>query len=209
MFSKQLVLAGLSVLTVTLVGVWGWSVAPERSAHWAFLVLFLPAFWGLVEFLQGGQRKERIMNFHRSVVAGLGLMMALKAGLQLAIATDLLDASWGPIARRITGVVFGCFLAIWGNYLPKLLSPWSTQEEWFDWQRVHRFAGWTAALSGIALVLVWLAMPLQVARIATVGTTLAFVGLSVGRKFLSVAEYSGRRPPTTPIRATSDAAGSD
>ena len=149
------------------------------------------------------------MNFHRSVVAGVGLMLAVKVGFQLAITTDLLDADWAPIAPRIGGVMLGSFFAIWGNYVPKILSPWSAQEEWFDWQRVHRFVGWVAALSGIALVIVWLAFPLEVARPASSSITVTFAVLSVGRKFMSVAAYTRRRPPTTPLQATPDTAASD
>ena len=210
MVSKLLVLAGLSVLIVAGLGIWGWSVDPEHASRWAFIVFCLPAFWGFVELFQGGTRRDRgIMNWHRAVVAGAGLMIAVKVGLQLAIFTGLLDADWAPIARRISGVIFGSFLAIWGNYLPKSLSPWSAEEEWFDWQRVHRFAGWVASLSGIALVIVWLVLPVATAKLATVGITLVFVVLGAGRKFTSIAAYSRRRPPKGPLQTTSDTATSE
>ena len=143
------------------------------------------------------------MNWHRSVVAAVGLMMAVRIGSQLAIATDLLDAEWGPIARRISGVLLGFFLAIWGNYLPKIISPWRAEEEWFDWQRVHRFVGWIASLSGIALVVVWMAFPLEVANFATFCITATFFVLGVGRKFMSVATYSRRQSPPAPKQETS------
>ena len=204
-----LALAGLSVVVVASLGIWGWSVDPGHASRWAFIIFFLPAFWGFVELAQGGAKRERIMKWHRYVVAGAGLMLAVRLGPQLAIATDLLDASWAPIARRTWGVGFGCLLAIWGNHLPKILSPWSAEEEWFDWQRVHRFAGWLASLSGIALVVVWLALPIAGAKLATVGITVTLTVLCAGRKFLSVAAYSRRRPPTTPLQASSDAAAPD
>lgn len=204
MVSKPLILAMLSVLVVTCLGAWGWAVEPERASRWAFIVFVLPAFWGVLELFQRGTgRRKEIMNWHRSVVAAVGLMIAVKIGSQLAIATGLLDAEWGPIARRISGVLFGFLLAIWGNYLPKIISPWRAEEEWFDWQRVHRFAGWTATLSGIALVVVWLAFPLEVARLAAVAITATFFVLGVGRKFISVAAYSRRQSPPTPNQETS------
>ncbi len=208
--SKPLALAGLSVLIVAGLGIWGWTVDPEHPSRWAFIVFSLPAFWGFVELCQGGTRRDRgIMQWHRLVVAGVGLMMAVKVGFQLAIATGLLDADWAPIVRRTSGVMLGSFLAIWGNYLPKSPSPWSAEEEWFDWQRVHRFAGWVASLSGIALVVVWLMLPVPTAKIATLGITATFAVLGVGRKFISVAAYSRRQPPTRPIQATSDTAVPD
>ena len=207
MISKPLALAGLSVLIVTSLGIWGWSVDPEHPSRWAFIVFFLPAFWGFVELCQGGMRRNRgIMKWHRLVVAGVGLMMAVKVGFQLAIATDILDGGWAPIVRRSSGVLMGSLLAIWGNYLPKAPSPWSEEEEWFDWQRVHRFAGWVASLSGIALVVVWLVLPVATAKIVTIGITATFVVLGVGRKFISVAAYSRRQPPTSPRPATSNTA---
>ena len=87
--------------------------------------------------------------------------------------------------------------AIWGNYLPKQLSPWSLEDEPFDWQRVHRFCGWVASLSGIALVMVWLVLPLDGAKRATAGILLAFVVLCLARKLISLATHSPPRPNPT------------
>ncbi len=209
MVSKSLILAGLSVLIVAGLGVWGWSVDPEHPSRWAFVVFFLPALWGFVELFQGGRRRETIMNWHRYVFAGAGLMLALKVGSELAISTGLLDADWAPISRRIWGVTFGSLLAIWGNYLPKVLSPWSEEEQWFDWQRVHRYAGWLASLSGVALVVAWLAFPLPEARVTTSGICVALAVLGVGRKLISVAEYSRRQEPPPRLGPTPDSAASD
>ena len=98
---------------------------------------------------------------------------------------------------------------IWGNYLPKFLSPWNLDDEPFDWQRVHRYAGWIAALSGGALMVVWLAFPLELARTTSTVLIIAFVVLGVGRKLISVAAYSRRPPRPRPSRATSDTAASE
>lgn len=196
MASKPLLLAMLSVLVVASLGLWGLSVDPEHYRRWTFIVIFLPVFWGAIELLQGGRgRREEIMNWHRSVVAAVGFLMAVKAGSQLAIANGLLDAASAPAARRFSGVLFGLFLTIWGNYLPKIISPWRAEEEWFDWQRVHRFVGWLASLSGIALVIVWLAFPVEAAKPVALGITAIFCVLGAGRKFISIAAYSRRQPP--------------
>lgn len=116
---------------------------------------------------------------------------------QLAISADLLDAGWEPISQRIKGVIFGTGMVIWGNYLPKGLSPWRVEDEPFNWQRVHRFTGWVASLGGIAVVIVWLVFPLENARLASVGLVGTCVALVLGRKLLSLAAYS-RRPPVVP-----------
>lgn len=198
------VAAGAAVLIVAAVSLWGWSVLPERAGRWLLTAAALPIFWAFLEFAQGGTKHQPIMNWHRWVIASVGLALAVQYGFGLAIASGMLDADWQPFARRASGILKGVLLALWGNYLPKLLSPWSAEEEWFDWQRVHRFAGWIATLSGIGLVLVWMTLPLALARPATVGILIAFAVMGVGRKFISVAEYSRRRPPAPPLESTSD-----
>ena len=196
MISKRipLTLAMLFVLVVAGLGVWGWILDPEHAARWARVGFGLPVLWAFIELAQfrGESRRKAgaIMNWHRCVVAWVGLVIAVKWGVQLAVSADLLDADWGPIAPRISGVIFGIGVVLWGNYLPKLLSPWSLGEEPFDWQRVHRFVGWVASLGGFALVMVWLALPLEGARSAALGIVVTVGVLVVGRKLMSWAAYS-------------------
>ncbi len=189
-----LTLATLSVLVVAGLGVLGWSLDPEHSARWAGMALLLPGLWGFIELAQfrGEDRAaaDAIMNWHRRVIAWVGMLIAVGVSFQLAISVDLLDADWGPIARRIKGVIFGIGMVIWGNYLPKGLSPWRLEDEPFNWQRVHRFAGWVATLGGIALVMVWLVFPLERARLASVGLVGTCVVLVLWRKLLSLAARS-------------------
>jgi hypothetical protein len=163
-------------------------------------MFFLPALWGFIEIRMASADFSRrsvreILRWHRSVFAWVGLIIAVGVGSQVAISAGVLDAEWGPAARRLDGVLFGAGMAIWGNYLPKTLSPWNVEEAPFDWQRVHRFGGWTFSIGGVALVLVWLTLPLEGARSAAVGITATVGLLAVGRKFISVAAYSGRQPP--------------
>ena len=127
-------------------------------------MFFLPALWGFIEIRMASADFSRrsvreILRWHRSVFAWVGLIIAVGVGSQVAISAGVLDAEWGPAARRLDGVLFGAGMAIWGNYLPKTLSPWNVEEAPFDWQRVHRFGGWTFSIGGVALVLVWLTLP--------------------------------------------------
>jgi hypothetical protein len=126
---------------------------------------------------------------------------------------DALERFWAILSHLhavadndvVRGAYNSCLAALTDySSWPKILSPWRLEEEWFDWQRVHRFAGWLAATSGVALVLVWLALPLPVARPATVRILAAFLVLAVGRKWLSVADYARRRPPARPLETSSD-----
>ena len=197
MRNKYVILASACMATLVAIAIWGWSLYPEKN--WLLVVLVPGGFWTFLELMQGGgARREKavIMNWHRTVVAVSALLLALAVSSKLAIAAGLLDAEWAPLMRRLRGVLFGCALAIWGNYLPKMLSPWTADEEWFDWQRVHRFAGLLATLTGAVLVLVWLFWPLESARSMTRAITATFALVVVGRKFWSVAAYS-RRPSLT------------
>ena len=149
------------------------------------------------------------MNSHRSVVAGIGFVLAVKVGFQLAIATDLLHANWGIIARRMGGSHV--------RFFPCSLGELPTQ----DPLALERGGG-VVRLAACASV--WglgdpcqrdrasdrvVGFPLEAARAASSGITITFVVLIVGRKFISVAAYSRHRPPTPPLQATTDTAASD
>jgi hypothetical protein len=84
-------------------------------------------------------------------------------------------------------------MAVWGNYLPKLLSPWQPEEEPFDWQRVHRFAGWAFTIGGIGMMLTWVTLPIDQADAWNPAIVGGVAVLSVGRKLYSLATYSGPR----------------
>ena len=124
----------VSVLVVAGLGVLGWFLEPESGANWAFRIFALPALWGFVEFAQHrgedrGSAGEAIMNWHRLLIAGVGLMTVMDLGFHLAISTDLLDADWEPRGQSVQGVFSGVGLTIWGNLLPTLASPWSLEEQ--------------------------------------------------------------------------------
>lgn len=193
MIPRPLTLAWLTVLLVISLGLLGWSLFPDNASNWALVVIALPALWAFLEAAhagRSGQDNDGIIEWHRTVIVWVGLVVIVSIGFQLAIATNLIGAEWAATARRVRGVMFGIGLGIWGNYLPKLVSPWSLDSEPFDWQRVHRFAGWLATLCGAALVLVWLTLPIETARPASIAITLAFVVPTLGRKLMSIAAYS-------------------
>jgi hypothetical protein len=187
---KPLTLAWMSIAVLLAVSLWGWSVDPHRPGRWLSVALFLPALWGLAERAQSGDRvreRQAILNWQRLSIAGASLLLAFAVASQLAIATGLIDVAWAPAIRRIRGMTFGASLMLWGNYLPKLLSPWNLNEQPFDWQGVHRFAGWGALLGGLGVVLAWLWLPVEEAKSASSVLVVLTLGLTVGRKFLSLA----------------------
>jgi hypothetical protein len=106
-----------------------------------------------------------------------------------------MGADAAPLMVRAKGFLVGAFFALWGNHLPKVMSPWSLAAEPFDWQSVHRFVGRACTVAGLALMIVWARLPLATADRAATMIVAAVVVLGVGTKFLSVARYSLRGRP--------------
>jgi hypothetical protein len=158
--------------------------------------LVLGVLWVYVELAQGPSdgRRSRIIDWHRTVFACVGVFVAVKMGLRLALELDAVSAAGAAVARRGLGATAGFLLAIWGNYLPRLLSPWSREEQPFDWQGVHRFVGWIATISGAGVTIVWLALPEASARPASIAMVITFAVLALGRKLVSIATYRPPRP---------------
>jgi hypothetical protein len=192
-------LALVSILVVASLGAVGMTLEPENATRWIFRMLMLPALWGFLEVMQhrgndsGGSGNE-IMKWHRLVIAWVGLMTTMDLGRELLVSTDILDADWAPIGQSIQGVLYGAGLTVWGNLLPTIPSPWSSEDQPFAWQRVHRFVGWVATLCGIALVVVWMFLSVSDARLASAGILGVFLVLSLGRKLVSVLAHSANEP---------------
>jgi hypothetical protein len=181
-----------ALMLVAALSLWGWWLVPARWPRWVAAAALLPALWGYVELMQSGTlpaEREQIMRWHRTVFAVTGLILALKLAPTLAIASGQLDAEWAPLARRIEWIAVGAAWTIWGNYLPKLLSPWPTEGEPFAWQRVHRFAGWVFSMVGVGIILAWLTLPSELADRVGEGLILAGVLLAIARKLHSGATH--------------------
>lgn len=210
MYSRTiaLLLAALAVAAAVAIGIWTWYVEPNTPGRAVLVISLLPLLWGLVEIAQyRGRVAEKgagIMTWHRYVIAGMGLLIVIWAGSRTAYAAGLIDREWRVIGYRMGGVVFAALLLIWGNYLPKLVSPWRPGDEPFDWQGVHRFAARGASLAGALLLIIWLAFPANVARLVTPFVVVPFAVLTVRRKLLSLALYSKTRirPPPNVAGAT-------
>ncbi len=189
------VLAAASVLVVAALAAWGFAIDHEPAGRWIAIASFLPVLWMFAELAQGGSSDRRhIIIWHRCVIAVAGLLLALRLGPQLALSTQLLESGWEPTLRRLAGIAFGVGLVVWGNYLPKVVSPWRREDEPFDWQRVHRFVGWLAVLGGLFVTGAWLFLPLAQAKPAAMTTIIAVTVLAVGRKLISLASSTHPSP---------------
>jgi predicted ABC-type sugar transport system permease subunit len=132
---------------------------------------------------------EAQRSFMRVFFAAIAVALAVVNGTKLAIIAGALDPSWLATGQRAFGVILGTTLALLGNYLPKLVSPWSLRDEPFDWQGVHRFGGWLCLTVGVAVVVCWLALPVGSARSATSSLILTMAVLLLGRKLYSLATW--------------------
>jgi len=176
------------------------ALRPERSPQWLVTILAAPVLWGLLEVRLGphdGRRETAsIRDLHRSLIAWLAFMLLFGNTARLALATGLLDPTAVDAARRLRGLTTGTGFLIFGNYLPKLLSPWSRADEPFDWQGVHRFAGKLFVFGGAVMVAAWLVLPIPDASAAARSMVLTVALFAIIRKVLSVVERS--RPTATP-----------
>lgn len=193
-------LAAISVAAVAGTAVWGWSLYPEKIARWVFVASWLPVLWGYVELAQvrgdDPATGRAIMILHRSVVAWTGLTLLLRVAPRLAVASELLEPSAAQAGMRLSGLSVGVGLMVFGNYLPKLASPWTVTAEPFDWQRVHRFCGWVFLAGGTAVMAASLLLPLARASQVSQALLPGIAVLAVGRKFLSLATHGRRSLPS-------------
>ncbi|MEZ5362806.1 MAG: hypothetical protein R2748_10825 [Bryobacterales bacterium] len=186
--SKSFVLACAAIALFVGVIAWGCSIDAHSFARWGFVAVVLPAIWAYVEWAQLGDRakaRKAVVRWHRVCFAWAGLMLALSLGFRVGIAAGTFHEDWTPAVLRLRGVVFGASMMLWGNYLPKLPSPWILENQPFDWTGVHRFVGCGAFLGGLAMFLGWLTMPLQDAKSLAQIIVLLTAGLAMGRKWLS------------------------
>ena len=195
---RLLILVTAAMTLMMALATWSWAVGIDHAVRRLFTGLGMLALWGFVEWRVSRQYAVRgsgagIIGWHRAVFGTVGLFIATSHGVRLAFELQFIDPEWVPVARRSLNIVAGGLMAVWGNYLPKLMSPWQPEEEPFDWQRVHRFVGWAFTIGGIGLMLAWLTLPIDRADAWEPAIVGSVVVLSLGRKLYSLATYSGPR----------------
>jgi hypothetical protein len=169
------------VALAAILNIANWYLTPERSGAWAislaFIVFLLVPLW-LARRLES-----------RGLDAGwlwLGVVFAslmLSAGMggKVAQAIGLIESQ--DMSRRITMALTGVFLAVIGNAMPKMLTPLSAHCDGAKTQAFNRFAGWTWFIAGLTHAMVWLVLPLDVAKPLSTMVILGAMFL-VGRQLL-------------------------
>ena len=87
----------------------------------------------------------------------------MTAGLILVISLGAFH--YDEIVLRVTMAIGGAFLAVTGNAIPKTLTPLATLDcDPAKVQAVQRLAGWIWVLTGLAVVVAWLTLPINLAE---------------------------------------------
>jgi hypothetical protein len=199
--------AGVSLCVAAILSVCGWWLQPDEPWRYVLPPCVLAGLWVLVESAwhasaSRGRDASTILKWHRLVFAVVAAFLAARLALRIGVMQGAIGLDTVPSLRRSSGVIAGGLWFLWGNYLPKLLSPWTPEEEPFDWQAVHRFVGRVAALGGLAGAVVWLTFPLPAADVVSDGIVIAVCVLALGRKFYSAATRP-RRPPSSSVYSSS------
>lgn len=155
----------LSAIGVVLAGA-NWTVEPERSPAWIASLVLLACFTILLWRTRRSSSTQAAGSIQNGVVvAALIVVVALATTL----AHTLGAIHDGELSQRLSMVIVGAFFVFTGNALPKTLTPLSALScDGATAQALQRFVGWTLVLAGLALAVVWLVLPLDAARLASV-----------------------------------------
>ena len=165
-----------------ILSVANWSLTPERSRAWAitlaFLVFLVVPLWVARHLQSRGQPADWISG-------GVGLAaLMLVIGLigKLAQAVGAIDNQ--ELSQRLTSALVGAFLAAIGNATPKMLTPLSAMAcDAARTQAFQRFSGWTWFMAGLTYAMVWLVLPIEVAKPLSVVVILSAIVLIATQLF--------------------------
>jgi len=161
----------------TLLAVANWYLHPERARAWAVAVLLLGGM--MLTLLLMGRRSPRQPEAEAVrpgkdgqgdtireaiVFASVILLVSLTGKLAIALGgPNVADLTW-----RATMAIVGGFLVFTGNAIPKTLIPLAAlQCDASRAQAFQRLVGWTWVLTGLALALSWLVLPVTLAESVT------------------------------------------
>jgi len=112
------------------------------------------------------------MKFRNSTIFA-ALMIIVP--LAIAVATRLGWVDNADLGARISFSLTGVFLMMSGNAIPKQLASLAGPDP-ARVQSFRRFAGWTWVLTGFALIVAWLTLPLATA----IASTFVIIPLGMG-----------------------------
>ena len=149
-----------------ILAIANWYLTPERSRAWA-ITLGLLVLLVVPLSIAGRLRSKGILSPSTDQISsGVGfaaLMMVIALSGKLLLALGVIDDA--SFSRRLTKALVGVLLAMIGNATPKRLTPLSALGcDGARNQAFQRFSGWTWFMAGLTFAMVWLVMPLDVAK---------------------------------------------
>jgi hypothetical protein len=150
-----------------------WNARPEAAWAWAaaivmFMVMVIARHGAQLALrrLSGDAPSVRNVASVTSAVVFGALMMVIPLAVTLAHAYGI--AHDPDSGQRATMIVFGAYLAVFGNSLPRMLPPVSSMQcNGARLQAFQRLAGWTWVLCGLGFATAWLLLPIDAAETAS------------------------------------------
>ena len=154
-------------------------VRPQGAWLWIIAMLAAPAAWLVVKtaskifgnitlggMLRGPDHQADTRKALSSAMIFTCWIIALPMGAKLAEAFGLIDHSLAnAVATRWTNILFGGYLVLKGNHLPKILTPWSDLRcDPSTMQTLQRRTSLIFVLAGLAYVFLWLVLPTPLAE---------------------------------------------
>ena len=196
-FREQGLAAAIVLLVVLLAGA-NWMVSPERAPHWLLGMLVLPLLWlGAMLWYVWLRRSRPAASpdderaSRRYFVSALtlaavtvGIWQIAHFGLEIWVTIGDHGADL-TFERRILGLASSAVFVVYGNALPKILTPLSILPLHLA-ERVtsaRRFVGTTFVVLGLAMAMAFLMLPVASARVlahwAALGGCLTLLGAIV------------------------------
>lgn len=170
-------LAPLMLALAAASAVANWYLEPAGVSVWAVLVVMtvmalvlwlLPRGMAHAAATRGwtSSMKSGVDSVRSAIVfASLMMLAAMVPNLLESLGLD--RPALDEIDKRGTMVLLGLFMASTGNAMPKTLTPLSAtacEGDVARSQAFQRFFGWTWTLMGLAFSIVWLTLPLDLAK---------------------------------------------
>ena len=176
-------LAPVALVLIALLGAANWFLRPVRTWAAVSVVLLLVAMT-LALFLASrrsdSETRRRAGDEIRNAIVFAGLILIISMSAKLAAALGFISNI--ELSRRVTMAILGAFFIFVGNAFPKTLTPLSAlQCDAGKVQAFQRFTGWTWVLTGLAFALVWLALPLTLAKPVSVAVMMTAMLVVVTR----------------------------
>jgi hypothetical protein len=196
MFRAASALMGVGIVLVLV----NWYTKPEAALAWTAVLAIFAVMTAALRLSRPIARRTttteamaaRGLDQIATAVVFAALMLGIALALTLARTYGLVDGD--DVARRSTGALIGAFLAMLGNAMPKNLPPLSSAYDDARQQAFHRLLGWTWALCGLASVIGWLALPIDVAETAAIVLPVTAIALSI-LHLVRLARRARTNPP--------------